>query len=211
MAQVFVNNAFGVLASGITAFSTSLTLDTGTGSRFPAPVAPDYAILTLTQAGDESSWEEVKLTGRSGDVLTVERGHEGSTAASWVDGSKVELRITAEALNNTGRRGIPSVEKSANYTCVLSDRGGSVRHPSSDTTARTFTIPANASVPYAVDDVLTFINCNGAGVLTIAIDTDTLRMAGSGDTGSRSLAENGIATAIKVAATEWMISGVGLS
>jgi hypothetical protein len=46
---------------------------------------------------------------------------------------------------------------------------------------------------------------------TIAITTDTMRLAGPGTTGSRTLAAHGIATAVKVAATEWYISGNGLT
>ena len=38
-----------------------------------------------------------------------------------------------------------------------------------------------------------------------------MRLAGVGTTGSRTLPANGIATAVKVASTEWLISGVGLS
>lgn len=118
---------------------------------------------------------------------------------------------TADGTNGVGFRNIPQNSQSANYTCVLSDAGKHLLHPSADTTARTFTIPANSSVAYPIGTALTFINQNGAGVLTIAITTDTMRMAGAGTTGSRTLAANGIATAVKVASTEWIISGVGLT
>jgi hypothetical protein len=57
---------------------------------------------------------------------------------------------------------------------------------------------------------LTFVNRNSAGAVTIAITTDTIRLAGAGTTGSRTLAANGIATAIKITLTEWIISGTGL-
>jgi hypothetical protein len=36
-------------------------------------------------------------------------------------------------------------------------------------------------------------------------------LMGAGSTGSRTLAANGIATALKVASTSWVISGVGLT
>lgn len=107
-------------------------------------------------------------------------------------------------------REIPSNSKSAAYTLVLSDAGKHILHPSADTTARTFTIPANADVAFPIGSAVTFVNQNGAGVVTIAITTDTMRLAGDGSTGSRTLAANGIATALKIAATEWIISGVGL-
>jgi hypothetical protein len=106
---------------------------------------------------------------------------------------------------------IPQVSQSAAYTLVLADAGKHIFHPSADTTARTWTIPANASVAFAIGTAVTFVNQNAAGVITIAITTDTMRLAGAGTTGSRTLAANGIATALKVTATEWIISGTGLT
>lgn len=105
-----------------------------------------------------------------------------------------------------------------NYTVVATDAGKHILHPSIDTTPRTVTIPANASVTFAtsqatdgVGTAITFINQNGAGVLSIAITSDTMRLAGFGTTGTRTLAANGMATAVKIAATEWIISGTGLT
>jgi hypothetical protein len=110
-----------------------------------------------------------------------------------------------------GYLNIPQNSESADYTLVASDAGKHIFHPSADTTPRTFTIPANGTVPYAIGTTITFINQNGAGAVTIAITSDTMRLAGSGATGSRTLAANGIATCIKVTSTEWLISGTGLT
>lgn len=110
-----------------------------------------------------------------------------------------------------GYLGIPQNSQSTAYTTVLADAGKHLLHPSADTTARTFTIDSNANVAYPVGTAITFINQNAAGVLTIAITSDTMRLAGAGTTGSRTLAANGVATAIKVTSTEWIISGTGLT
>ena len=101
--------------------------------------------------------------------------------------------------------------QSTAYTLVLADAGKHILHPSADTTARTFTIPANSSVAFPVGTVVSFVNQNAAGVVTIAITTDTMRLAGAGTTGSRTLAANGTATALKITSTQWIISGVGLT
>ncbi len=102
--------------------------------------------------------------------------------------------------------------RSAAYTLVRSGAGKHIFHPRADTGARTFTIPANSSVPYPIGTVLTFVNQNGTnGIVTIAITSDTMRLAGVGTTGSRTLARNGIATAMKITATEWIINGTGLT
>lgn len=117
-----------------------------------------------------------------------------------------------DGTNEVGFKNIPQNSQSAAYTLVASDAGKHIFHPGADTTARTYTIPSNASVPYPIGTAITFINQNGTGgVVTIAITSDTMRLAGAGTTGSRTLARNGIATALKITATEWIISGVGLT
>lgn len=122
-----------------------------------------------------------------------------------------DLQGTGSAVDTVGFRGLPQNSQSAAYTCVLADAGKHILHPAADTTARIFTIPANSSVAYPVGTTLTFINQNAGGVITIAITTDTMRLAGAGTTGSRTLAANGIATAVKLTTTEWIISGTGLT
>ena len=118
---------------------------------------------------------------------------------------------TADGTNAVGYKNIPQNSKSTAYTLVLADAGKHILHPSADTTARTMTIPDNSSVPYPIGTALTFVNQASAGVMTIAITTDTMRLAGAGTTGSRTLAANGIATALKLTSTEWIISGTGLT
>jgi hypothetical protein len=118
---------------------------------------------------------------------------------------------TADGTNAVGFRTIPQNSQSAAYTLVLADSGKHILHPSADTTARTFTIPDNGSVAFPIGTAITFINQNGAGVITIAITTDTMRLAEAGTTGSRTLAANGVATCIKITSTEWIISGIGLT
>jgi hypothetical protein len=111
----------------------------------------------------------------------------------------------------TGAASLPQNSQSAAYTLVLADAGGHVFHPSADTTARTWTINSNANVAYPIGTVLTFVNQHSAGVITIAITTDTMRLAGAGTTGNRSLGADGVATALKVTSTEWIISGTKLT
>lgn len=106
---------------------------------------------------------------------------------------------------------IPQNSQSAAYTLVLADAQKHIYHPGADTTARIWTIPANSSVAYPIGTALTFVNDTSAGIITIAITSDTLVLAGAGTTGSRSLAANGVATAIKMTSTRWMISGTGLT
>jgi hypothetical protein len=122
----------------------------------------------------------------------------------------VNNTVTVDGTDAVGFRNTPVNSQSAAYTLVLADSGKTIFHPAADNTARTFTIPANSSVAYPVGTVLTFVNLAAADV-TIAITTDTMYLAGDGTTGSRTLAEYGIASAVKLASTDWLISGNGLT
>ena len=132
------------------------------------------------------------------------------TGTAKVSGTLTATNVVTNGYT-AGYLEIPQNSQSAAYTLVLADAGRHLLHPSADTTARTFTIPANVSVAFPIGTAISFINQNGGGAITIAITSDVMRLAGAGTTGSRTLAANGIATAIKVTATEWIISGVGLT
>jgi hypothetical protein len=107
-----------------------------------------------------------------------------------------------------GYAGVPINSQGGAYTCVLADANKTILANS----AGTKTIPANASVAYPPGTTLTFVNRIGAGTaMTIAINSDAMLLAGVGTSGSRTLADDGIATALKVTNTIWMISGAGLS
>lgn len=108
--------------------------------------------------------------------------------------------------DEVGFKGLPQNAQAGSYTCVLADAGKHI----SCSNGFTYTIPANASVAYPIGTALTFVNATGAAA-TIAITTDTLTLAGSGSTGSRTIGAWGMATALKVGSTSWLISGTGLS
>lgn len=101
--------------------------------------------------------------------------------------------------------------QSASYGFVASDAGAQIYHPSADTTPRTWTIPANASVPYAVGTKLELVNDCSAGAITLAITSDTLEWFPSGGTGTRTLAACSISQITKVTSTVWVLTGVGVS
>jgi hypothetical protein len=117
---------------------------------------------------------------------------------------------TKDGTNGIGYLNIPANNNSANYTTVLGDAGKMIHHPSTDANARTFTIDSNANVAYIIGTTLTFVNMTSQ-VVTIAITSDTMYLSSAGTTGSRSLAQYGIATAVKLTSTTWLISGNGLT
>lgn len=97
----------------------------------------------------------------------------------------------------------PQNSQSANYTLVIGDAGKQIFHPVADTTVRTYTIPANASVAFPIGTVVLFTVENGGTRVTVAITSDTL-VFGDGTTGSLSVYPNNTLMAIKVTATKWM-------
>lgn len=155
--------------------------------------------VTLTAPATGST-----LTIVDGKTLTVNK----SITVEGTDGTTMTFPPTS---SEVGYLNIPQNSQSAAYTTVLTDKGKHLLHPSADVTARTFTIDSNANVAFPIGTAITFVNQNAAGVLTIAITADTMRLAGAGTTGNRTLAANGIATALKITATEWIISGTGLT
>ena len=76
------------------------TIQDGAGNS----TAMDNAIYGSAKAwvnynGTGTPIEIVKVTARSGDVFTIVRAQEGTSASSFSGGDKVELRITAGEMN----------------------------------------------------------------------------------------------------------------
>jgi hypothetical protein len=96
------------------------------------------------------------------------------------------------------------------YSTVQGDAGGHVYH-ASGAGAALYTIPNNATVAYQIGTTITFAN-DSATAITIAVQaSDVLALSPAGTTGTRTLAQNGMATALKVTSTRWLISGTGLT
>ena len=151
----------------------------------------------------------------AGTGVDVENGAKALVACDGTNVINPLVNIPDETTIGTvkvGYRGIPQNSKSADYTLVEGDAGKHIYHPVADTTTRTWTIPANASVAYPIGTAVTFMNDLGAGAILIAIGgTDVMVLADNGSTGTRTLAAPGVATAVKVTATRWMISGTNIT
>ena len=96
--RVFTNNPSSQLSASILAGTTSVTVTGGTGSLFPAPVAPQYAVVTIEDIS--GNIEICHLTSRAGDVLTLSRAQEGTAPQAFAAGSRIELRITRAILES---------------------------------------------------------------------------------------------------------------
>ena len=133
---------------------------------------------------------------------------ELSTSAENLAGTAVTSPTVAGVREMTSL--VPQNIQAGNYTAVLLDQGKHIYHASDAGASDTYTIPANASVAYPIGTALTFINMS-SDTVAIAITSDTLYLATDGTTGSRTLAQYGVAVAIKMTATTWIISGSALT
>ena len=164
-------------------------------------VVADRATGAISLSGTSINWLNTGSYARlyqittAGGVVTAVQDHRGGLFG--VHGAALPVRRQLSVI--------------AAATFALADMDATWLHPTSDFNARTWTIPANSSVAFPVGAQLELINQNGAGVITLAITTDTMRLASAGTTGSRTLAANGVAWARKIASTEWIVWGFGLT
>jgi hypothetical protein len=99
--QLFINNWAATLTAPALAGDLQLSVDPAQASRLTGLGGGDHYLLTLAEpgeAGGESAWEIVRVTGGADGVLTVERGQEGASAAAWSVGAEISARLTAGAL-----------------------------------------------------------------------------------------------------------------
>jgi len=161
---------------------------------------------TLTKTSDNLSVFAATTSAQLAGVISDETG-----TGSLVFGTSPTITpaegTTSTAATGAGYMGIPQNATTTGAATIAATDAG--KHIYS-TATRTLTIPANSSVALPVGTAITFIAGSGATV-TIAITTDTMYLAGPGTTGSRTLAAFGMATAVKIASTTWIISGNGLT
>lgn len=149
----------------------------------------EYPVLT-TLTGDELVPMDMGIPGTPTTVV--------AKVSTLVQGLK-------PGNNNFGFLNIPLNVQFGNYTLLPSDQGAGVELAAGFGPA-TFSIPSGQPL----GTLFTFVNLD-SNSLTIQTLSDTLILAASTTTGPRTLAQNGLATAIKVAATTWIIWGAGLT
>jgi len=90
------------------------------------------------------------------------------------------------------------------YTLALSDAGrAGFQHD-----RRLGLFRRSGSVAFPIGTAIARFNNSGSSQ-TVSITTDTLRLAGTATTGTRTVAQYGLVTCVKVASTTWVISGAG--
>lgn len=184
--------AAGVTASSLTSVGTltSLTTSGAINLNYASPAitsnnASAASIFTSNVTG---------VTIGSSTIRTTEFPADGTTT-------------TAAA--GAGYMGMPQIiVSSGGRTLAITDAGKHIYVTT--TSAQTITIPANGTVAFPIGTTIVIVNGN-AITTSIAITTDTLRLANSTSTGTRTLASNSMCTLLKIGSTEWLSSGNGLT
>lgn len=185
-----VTPALGTVASGVLTNATGLPVSTGISGL-------GTGVATFLATPSSSNLASA-VTGETGSGALV----FGTTPTIIpADGA------TSTSATTAGFIGMPQVSTATGLSLSATHAG---KHIYTTVTGQTHTIPANGSTALEIGTTIVFIN-PASVTTTIAITTDTLLLAGTGTTGSRTLAPYGMATAVKIASTTWMISGNGLT
>jgi Collagen triple helix repeat (20 copies) len=111
MMMLFTNNASSRLYAAVDAVTTSIRVQAGDGAKFPLPKGDGSDYFTITLEDKRSKQLEiVNCTARSGDILTVTRGQEGTTAQAFAADATVSNRLTAATMDflaHAGAKGDP--------------------------------------------------------------------------------------------------------
>jgi len=226
--------AVGDLLYASTTTALSKLADVATGNAIISGgvgVAPSYGKIGLTThvsgilpvANGGTNASTASITSFNNITGYTAAGATGTTSTNLVFSTSPTLvtpvlgtptsgtlsNCTVDGTNNVGYLGMPQNAQTGSYTLVAADAGKHIYH-ASGAGAATYTIPANGSVAYTIGTAVSFINLSSTAI-SIAITTDTMYLSSAGTTGTRTLAQYGTATAVKVTSTAWIITGSGLT
>jgi len=172
--HLFANNAHCLLGKDLGAAETSLQLESGKGALFPDPGDGEIFIFTIEDLA-QGVREVCYCSKRNGDVLTIERGKEGTSARDWVRSNTVivQQRITAGTLEWLAQRTAPTViqlacsDLTTNLTAGVNKGYFRAPHGFQLTDVRASLLEASSSGSVTVD-----VNKNGVSVLYTPVTID---------------------------------------
>ncbi len=214
--QYAVNTEIEVFNAG--AGLLTLAPDTGVtlNSWNSTLTVPQYMCVKLKKRANPNTWDvtstlDADLQTIAGLTATTDNFIQSSSSA-WASRTPLQAAATLQGtgadVDLVGFRGIPENAQTVDYTTVLADSGKVLYHASGAGAGDTYTI--DGSLSYEIGTAISFVNM-ATDTLEITISTDTLYLAGAGTTGARTLAQYGIATAVKTASGEWLINGTNLT
>jgi hypothetical protein len=108
MAIIVKNYARSTLSAGIGTADTTIALTSGASFPTYSVIFPtagyDYSFAVIEDAGNNI--EIVRIINRAGDVVTVQRAQEGTTALNFQAGATFEIRATAQTVADLAQSGV---------------------------------------------------------------------------------------------------------
>ena len=145
----------------------------------------------------------VQVSSTTGDASNLLRCYKGTSlnASISADGSATFAGDITDSKGDI--RAIPQTSKTAAYTLVVGDVGKHV-----NITTGGVTIPSGV---FSVGDAISIYNDSSSDQTITQGSSVTLRLAGDGGTGNKTLAGYGLCTVLCVTSNEFVIAGTGLS
>lgn len=193
--RVHTDNYTTLLNGAINNSTTSITVDSTT----KLPVLGSNTI-NLTLDDGAGTVEIVTVTSYAGNVLTVLRGQEGTTAVAWADNSQIECRFTASSVDTkqgtlsgatistatvaTGDKVlIQDISDSNNLKTVTAQDIANLASGTASDSFKTISVSGQSDVVAdSATDTLTFVAGTGMTITTNA-STDTITFTSSGGGG----------------------------
>ena len=166
--MLFANNAASTLAGSINNTAVQCTVESGGGALFPNPSANQYFVLTLIDAATGNQREIIHCTARTGDLFTIVRGQEGTTAQNWQAGDLVQMLPTAGTMEGLAQQS--QLQQQAPNYAVDSGSANVITvtlSPAPDNLAALVGAPVRIKVANTTTTVNPVVVINGLSPLTI--------------------------------------------
>jgi len=166
MAVKFSNNYSTTLSAGINSTTTTVVVQSVSG--LPTLGVGDYTYLTIDTDTATPTLEVIKVTAVNAgtNTLTVVRGQDGTTAASFSTGTKVELRVNAALLND-----LSDEASVTEWADVLSKPDPTLTLTGDVTGSATFTDLASASLTATASADILRVDGDGSDLQNVRAET----------------------------------------
>ncbi len=174
-----------------------------------------FVSIDTADNGNEPIYVRQYTTGGSGPFTTVSReltllDANGNTTlpGNIIIGGANSTIYNSSAQYPIGYRGNPVRSTNTNYTLNLSDAGWLI-YFNSNAGSLQLNIPTDATAAFPIGTEINVINDLGAGynISVIPAVGVTLKLTGTGTTGTRTISNWGLARIIKVGTDSWFIDG----